>query len=64
MRVDYPIERIVGLIVGGEVRPGVDGHYDPIPNLVAASPDGDGTIVIVRGQTPGYPTNVWFHVIG
>ena len=62
VEVDYPIDRIIGVIGHSEVHPGRDGRYDGVPNSVTATPGDTGTVIVVKGQTPGWPAHAWLKV--
>lgn len=60
--VDYPIDRIVGFLPHSEVRPNVDNRYDPVPNAVHFTPEGERTVIVAQGGNPLGRFHLWLRV--
>lgn len=62
-KIPYPIDRVLSTIPHSGTRPGADGRYDGTPDVVGATPEDDGTIVVVQGGEPGGQAPVSVRVI-
>jgi N-acetylmuramoyl-L-alanine amidase-like protein len=61
--VPYTVDKILSVKAHSGTRPGVDGLYDSTPDIVAVTPDGDGTVVVVQGGNTGGTAPVWLQII-
>lgn len=63
IKVPYLLDNILSLFPHSGTRPGADGHYDPAADIVSATPEEGGTIIVIRNGNPGGVTPVWMRVL-
>lgn len=62
VKIPYNLDQVISVLPHSGTRPGVDGHYDPSPDQISVTPEGDGTLVIIRGGNPGGVSPLWVRV--
>lgn len=63
IKVPYLLDNILSLFPHSGTRPGADGYYDPAADIVSATPEEGGTIIVIRNGNPGGVTPVWMRVL-
>lgn len=63
LKIPYSFDKVLSIIPHSVTRPAADGGYDIEADKVAATPEDDGTIIVVQGGTPGTHAIVWVRVV-
>lgn len=62
IKIPYAFDKVLSIIPHSGTRPGADGVYDGEPDKVAATPEDDGTIIVIQGGIPGGQSPVWVRI--